>query len=106
MSILYCSILTTKEKLKVAESANYVRFKMQIKSLLPAIEKGVISDSLLYDDNYLTYVRLKEIIIICISPKRYGTEKPGLFLETMINTISNIFGGIKQLSERITKGEL
>jgi hypothetical protein len=106
MSILYASILATKDKLKLAESSNFARFKMQIKSLLPSIEKGVISDSIEYDDNYLTYVRLKELIILCISPKRYGTEKPSLFLETLINRISNIYGGIKQLCERITKAEL
>jgi hypothetical protein len=105
-TILYCSIITTKEKQRIAESINYSRFKMEIKQLLPLIEKGIVSDSLEFDDNYLTYIRLKEITILTISPKKLGTEKPSNFLELVINKIANIYGGLKQLNEKITKSEL
>jgi hypothetical protein len=106
MSIYYCAILTTKNKLKVAESANFKQYKMQYKSLLPEIERGVVSDHVEFDDNYFTYIKSKEIILVSISPKRLGTEKPSLFLETLVNKIANIYGGIKQFSERVTDKEL
>ena len=90
MSILYCSLLHNKEKTKFAESTVGKNFKMQIKNLLPEIYKNSINDRIEFDDYYLTYTRSKEIIFLCISPKRVGEERARIFIETLINKLFNL----------------
>jgi len=87
MSILYCSLIHNKEKTKIAESSIGKNFKMQIKNILPEIYKKSINDRLDFEDYYLTYTRSKEIIFLCISPKRVGEERGRIFIENLINKL-------------------
>jgi hypothetical protein len=87
MSILYCSLIHNKEKTKIAESSIGKNFKMQIKNILPEIYKNSINDRIEFEDYFLTYTRSKEIIFLCISPKRVGEERARFFIEGLINKL-------------------
>jgi hypothetical protein len=89
MSILYCSLIHNKEKTKIAESSIGKNFKMQVKNILPQIYKKSINDRIEFEDFYLTYTRSKEIIFLCVSPKRIGEERARVFIENLINKLFN-----------------
>lgn len=89
MSILYCSIIHNKEKTKISESSVGRNLKMQVKNILPEIYKNSINDRIEFEDYYLTYTRSKEIIFLCVSPKRVGEERARMFIENLINKLFN-----------------
>lgn len=85
MSVLYCALVSNKEKVKIAQSSSGRTFELQIKSIIPQIFKNSVSDRIEFDDNFLTYTRTKEVTFLCISPKRLGEERPRKFIEFFIN---------------------
>lgn len=89
MSILYCSLIHNKQKRRIAESSCGKNFQMQIQSILPQISNGNVNDRLSLEDYYLTYTRSKEIIYLCVSPKRIGEERPRVFIEKLINKLNS-----------------
>jgi hypothetical protein len=89
MSILYCCLILNKEQIKIAESSSDTQFNMQIKSLLPQIFKNTVNDRIEFESYLLTYTRSKEIIYICVSPKKVGEEKPRYFLDLLIKKLNS-----------------
>jgi hypothetical protein len=87
MSVLYCALVSNKEKVKIAQSSSGRTFELQIKTIIPQIFKNSVIDRLEFDDNFLTYTRSKEVTFLCISPKRLGEERPRKFLELLINKL-------------------
>jgi hypothetical protein len=87
MSVLYCALVSNKEKVKIAQSSSGRTFELQIKTIIPQIFKNSVIDRLEFDDNFLTYTRSKEVTFLCISPKRLGEERPRKFLEILINKL-------------------
>lgn len=100
MSILYCCLILNKEQIKIAESNSNSLFNMQIKSLLPQIFKSTVNDRIEFDSYLLTYTRSKEVIYICVSPKKVGDEKPRLFLESLIRKLNSKDIGLSEEIER------
>ncbi len=89
MSILYSTLIHNKQKKKLAESnTNKSTFQMQISNLLPKVYDNSVSDRIPFEDYYLTYTRSKEIIYMCISPKKLGEERPRVFIEKIINKLN------------------
>jgi hypothetical protein len=87
MSVLYCSLVSNKEKVKIVQSSSGRTFELQIKTIIPQMLKNSAIDRIEFDDNYLTYTRSKEITYLCISPKRLGEERPRKFIEILINKL-------------------
>ncbi len=65
MSILYCSIISVKQK----------------------VLKGNARDRLILDKHFLTYRKTPELIYLCVSPEKIGEERPRLFIETLFSSI-------------------
>jgi hypothetical protein len=89
MSILYCAIFHNKQKKKLVEYPSENNFQMQIKSLLTEIFKNTVNDRLPFEQYFLTYTRSKEIIYLCVSPKKLGDERPRVFLDFLINKLNS-----------------
>jgi hypothetical protein len=87
MSILYCSIISIKQKVKVAESKSGKEFLIQVKNMYSQILKGSARDRLILDKHFLTYRKTPELIYLCISPERIGEDRPRLFIETLFSNI-------------------
>jgi hypothetical protein len=102
MSILYSSLISNKERNKIAESSNGKMYRMQIKNVLPQIYDSNINDRLECDGNFITWFRTKGIIFLAISPKRIGEERPRTFIEILINKLVKISG--KDFIQDITAG--
>ena len=100
MSIIYCCLILNKEQIKIAESSTNTLFDMQIKSLLPQIFKNTVNDRIEFDSYLLTYTRSKEVIYICVSPKKLGDEKPRYFLELLIKKLNSKDIGLYEEIER------
>jgi hypothetical protein len=89
MSILYCSIISVKQKVKIAESRIGKEFLIQVKNMYSQILKGSARDRLMLDKHFLTYRKTPELIYLCVSPERIGEERPRLFIETLFSSIHN-----------------
>jgi hypothetical protein len=105
MSITYSSIIKSKDNIKIAESSNFIKYKMWIKNILPEISKGITSDRFELEDNYLTYIKTKEVIFLCISGKKFSTDRPNKFLEVLIARVNKMYENLSIMVEK-TKKEL
>lgn len=115
MSILYCALIHNKQKKKLAESSVGKIFQMQVQNLLPQLFKNSVNDRIEFEDYFLTYTRSKEIIYLCVSPKKIGEERPRLFIELLINKLNSKnfdisneteADGAKSLKELALQGKL
>jgi hypothetical protein len=100
MSILYASIIKIKANQKIAESKNYTTYKIQIKTMMPEILSGINIDRFELIDNFLSYIKSNGVIFLCISDKRFGGEKPSIFLQSMIGKVVGLYGTINAMVDK------
>lgn len=105
MSILYCSLVLTKENIKVAQSSKGSFYDMQIRNNMTQIKEGSVNDRINFDDKIITYTRSKEIIFIAISLAKYGENLGRRFIEHLINRIVDL-GNIKEMLSQVKLKEL
>jgi hypothetical protein len=106
MSILYCSVIAKNEKILLAESTVTESFNNRLKSLYNQIIKKNICDTIEIENGQLvTFLKTKKIIFTCISPVKYGEDRPRRFIEQFAAMIIKDSGGVEMIipNEKISK---
>jgi hypothetical protein len=98
MSIIYCSVIAKNEKILLTESTTSESFNNRIKSLYNQIIKKNVCDTIEIENGQLvTFLKTKKIIFTCISPVKYGEERPRKFIEQFAAMIIKDSGGVENI---------